>query len=275
MAKHTSKNQNSSPANVTENVTENTVKPTENIIENTENVTEKKGGKSKKKPETKQEEAKVEETKVEETKVEEAKADAKEPKQKGGKAKGKKNDPVEGEVIQEAATSEPKQKGGRKKADAKLKNESTETKAKAPKKVAKVKAQSTKTESNENDETEPDDKDNSRSFKVKLPNNEEYTGRFTGLTPYQAANKALSKFFRTNENNIDNDQVIFTIKESTRNSKRHEYTYKGSRIKLNEPITYTIKSANGEDRVITKQYKNQLTKIKKSNNATETAPASA
>merc|ERR1712166_1418180 len=30
-----------------------------------------------------------------------------------------------------------------------------------------------------------------RSFKVLLPETELYSGRFTGLTPYQAANKAL------------------------------------------------------------------------------------
>jgi len=107
----------------------------------------------------------------------------------------------------------------------------------------------------------------SRSFKVKLPQEEDFSGRFTGLTPYQAANKALSKYFRTNENvNISTDQVIFSIKESTRGSKRHEYTYNGTRIKLEQPITYTIKSINGEERIITKQYKNQLTKVKKGNN---------
>ena len=35
-----------------------------------------------------------------------------------------------------------------------------------------------------------------RSFKVLLPNSSDYEGRFTGLTPYQAANKALSKYYR-------------------------------------------------------------------------------
>jgi len=109
--------------------------------------------------------------------------------------------------------------------------------------------------------------DKSRSFKVKLPNDEDFSGRFTGLTPYQAANKALSKYFRTNDNNnISDDQVLFSIKESTRGSRRHEYTYKGTRIKLDQPITYTIKSIDGEDRIITKQYKNQLTKVKKGDN---------
>jgi len=118
--------------------------------------------------------------------------------------------------------------------------------------------------------TNTEEIDKSRSFKIKLPNDEDFSGRFTGLTPYQAANKALSKYFRTSENNnITDDQVIFSIKESTRGSKRQEYTYKGSRIKLEQPITYTIKSIDGVDRVITKQYKNQLIKVKKGNNITE------
>jgi hypothetical protein len=76
----------------------------------------------------------------------------------------------------------------------------------------------------------------------------------------------LSKYFRTGENNNDNVQILFRIKESTRGSKRHEYTYKGTRIKLEQPITYTIKSLDGNERIITKQYKNQLIKVKKNNN---------
>merc|ERR1711968_291091 len=79
---------------------------------------------------------------------------------------------------------------------------------------------------------------NLRSFKVKLPGNESYAGRFTGLTPYQAANKALSKYFRENKN--VKTKISFTIKESTRSSKRNEYTYTGKRVKLDEPIEYSI-----------------------------------
>lgn len=114
---------------------------------------------------------------------------------------------------------------------------------------------------------EPHDSENdskTRSFKVQLPDEQEYTGRFTGLTPYQAANKALSKFFRNSDNtNISTEHIVFSIKESSRGSKRSTYTYKGTRIKLEKAITYTIKSAAGEERIITKQYKNQLIKIKK------------
>lgn len=96
-----------------------------------------------------------------------------------------------------------------------------------------------------------------RSFKVLLPGNEEYSGRFTGLTPYQAANKALSKYYRETKN--AKSGIKFSIKESTRGSKRGTYTYSGSREKLETPITYEI----DDGRVITKRFKNRLTKVKK------------
>ena len=99
-----------------------------------------------------------------------------------------------------------------------------------------------------------------RSFKVKLPNSENYEGRFTGLTPYQAANKALSKYYR--ESSKKKGKITFSIKESTRGSKRLVYHYNGHREKLKVPVEYAIKSGD-ETRVITKNFKNKLTKIKK------------
>lgn len=96
-----------------------------------------------------------------------------------------------------------------------------------------------------------------RSFKVLLPGNEQYSGRFTGLTPYQAANKALSKYYREVKN--PKAGIRFSIRESTRGSKRGTYTYSGSREKLETPITYEIDGG----RVITKNFKNRLTKVKK------------
>nr|QFG74667.1 MAG: hypothetical protein [Megaviridae environmental sample] len=96
-----------------------------------------------------------------------------------------------------------------------------------------------------------------RSFKVLLPNSENYEGRFTGLTPYQAANKALSKYYRENKN--PKSEIRFSIKESTRGSKRSTYTYNGKREKLKIPVQYSID--NGK--TIVKNFKNRLTKIKK------------
>ena len=101
-----------------------------------------------------------------------------------------------------------------------------------------------------------------RSFKVRLPGSESFEGRFTGLTPYQAANKALSSYYRANPKSKVS-QITFTIKESTRGSKRNEYSYNGKREKLKTPVEYPIKSADGTVRTITKAFKNRLTKIKK------------
>jgi hypothetical protein len=150
--------------------------------------------------------------------------------------------------------------------------------AKKTKKTKKVKLEQSTDESKEEvvDEAVVDDDLKSRSFKVKLPDDTDYKGRFTGLTPYQAANKALSKYFRNQENvNLsDNNQILFSIKESTRGTNKKVYNYQGSRIKLETAISYTIKSADGTERIITKQYKNQLIKIKK-NPSTTTIEAPA
>jgi hypothetical protein len=77
-----------------------------------------------------------------------------------------------------------------------------------------------------------------------LPGTDEFVGRFTGLTPYQAANKALSKYYR--ETSKPKKEIQFSIKESTRGSKRGTYTYNGARQKLSEPVKYTISSKDGE-----------------------------
>ena len=190
----------------------------------------------------------------------------------GANKKNVKKEPVTEplvELVAEPVAEPVVQKAGAKKSKkSTVENDETVPAKKVLKKNKETKKQLKKV--NKSDETEVPEEEldgKTRSFKVKLPgstNEEEFTGRFTGLTPYQAANKALSKFFRNNENNnLSSEPVIFSIKESTRGSKRHTYTYKGIRIKLDEAITYTIKSVTGEERVITKQYKNQLVKIKK------------
>jgi len=185
-------------------------------------------------------------------------AEAKEtqPAQKAGGAKKGKKEAAPASVKPPVA--EPKQTKGKGK-------KAVDAEAKPVKAAAKGKGKAAaKKEATAETEGDVEDDGKTRSFKVQLPNEEDFSGRFTGLTPYQAANKALSKFFRNTENNnITAEPVLFSIKESTRGSKRSVYTYKGTRVKLEKAITYTIKSATGEERVITKQYKNQLIKIKK------------
>jgi hypothetical protein len=133
-------------------------------------------------------------------------------------------------------------------------------KAKAKSKPKSKKKQSVDENENEN-ENDNDNEDSSerkiRSFKVKLPNKEDFEGRFTGLTPYQAANKALSKYFRETQDPLT--EITFSICESTRKSKKTTYTYVGKRQKLDVPVSYTIQ----DGRQITKNFKNFLKKIKK------------
>jgi hypothetical protein len=182
------------------------------------------------------------------------------PAQKGGKkvaakaeaapvAEAKVEAPAKGtkKVAAKAETPAPAQKGGKK--------------AAAPKAEKKV-AKKVEAEAEEGDEESGDRR--VRSFKVKLPGKEEFEGRFTGLTPYQAANKALSKYFRETEK--PQTKITFSICESTRKSKKSVYTYIGQRQKLDTPVTYKIQ----DGREIVKNFKNSLKKVKKSE-ATESA----
>ena len=147
----------------------------------------------------------------------------------------------------------PKQKGGKKAAatpaDAPAKEAS---KQKGGKKAAVKKEEAAE------DAEEGEGDRRIRSFKVRLPNKEEFEGRFTGLTPYQAANKALSKYYRETETPMV--EVTFSICESTRKSKKSVYTYVGKRLKLEVPVTYQIQ----DGRQIVKNFKNSLKKVKKS-----------
>jgi type IV secretory pathway VirB10-like protein len=179
------------------------------------------------------------------------------------KVQAKKAEPVE-KPVEQPVEAAPKKAVAKKTAAKKTVAKKEPVAKKAVEKKTAAKKEKEPVKETEADGEAVDEDDKTRSFKVKLPNEEEFTGRFTGLTPYQAANKALSKYFRNSENsNISDSQVTFSIKESTRGSKRSVYTYKGSRVKLEKAITYTIKSLSGEERVITKQYKNQLIKVKK------------
>lgn len=183
------------------------------------------------------------------------------PVQKGGKK-------VAATAPVVAAPVVPAQKGGKKAVpEAKVAAPKAAAKAAPAQKAAAApkakKAAVPKAKKAEADEEEAeDDAKGVRSFKVQLPGTEDYSGRFTGLTPYQAANKALSKYFR--ENKTAKSEISFSIRESTRGSKRSTYTYNGKREKLATPVKYSIKSADGAIREIVKEYKNKLTKVKKS-----------
>ena len=151
-----------------------------------------------------------------------------------------------------------KQTGGATKQKKSLIESKNEPKTKGRKKDKQNEQKISKKEVlNDNEQTDELSEKRIRSFKVKLPNKEDYEGRFTGLTPYQAANKALSKYFRENPESLE--QITFSISESTRNSKKTNYTYVGRREKLQVPVVYKIQ----DGREIVKNFKNSLKKVKK------------
>jgi hypothetical protein len=224
---------------------------------------------------------KVKITKEKDSEVE-TKVEASEPPKLKGKSKAsvvKVEEPVKVEEapvkVEEAPVKiKSKSKG-------KSKDEVEEVKDEDVQKTDGVKSKTTKpTKANKNDENltketksenettvegETDVEKYVRSFKVLLPGNQEFIGRYTGLTPYQAANKALSKFFRENKTiKTTNNEITFSIRESTRGSKRSTYTYNGTREKLENPVKYSINGLDGNAREIVKEYKNKLTKVKKS-----------
>ena len=190
--------------------------------------------------------------------VEPVKVEDVEPVKGKGKSKGKSK--VEDEP--EEAKEVPVQKAGGSKSKA--------TKADKTTKADEKPTKQSKSETETTNEGEADIEKGVRSFKVQLPGTEDYIGRYTGLTPYQAANKALSKYFRENKTikTIQNE-ITFSIRESTRGSKRSTYTYNGKREKLVIPVKYSINGPDGNAREIVKEYKNKLTKVKKGETETE------
>ena len=181
-----------------------------------------------------------------------SKDDVKKVEEKVEEEKEEKVEKVEKEEDKDVSVK--KTKGSKSKAD----------KTKATKDDEKLTTES-KSENETTVEGETDVEKYVRSFKVLLPGNQEFIGRYTGLTPYQAANKALSKFFRENKTiKTTNNEITFSIRESTRGSKRSTYTYNGTREKLENPVKYSINGLDGNAREIIKEYKNKLTKVKKS-----------
>ena len=195
-------------------------------------------------------------------------ASASEPVQQGGAKRGKRA----ASATQSAAPAKKAAKGvatpAKSAAPAKTKSvapaKATGKVSKAPAKAAKgaVKAAAKKAPKAPKADADSEDAgDGKRSFKALLPGSAEFEGRYTGLTPYQAANKALSKYYREAGDKASTE-ITFSIRESTRGSKRTVYTYNGRREKLATPVEYTIKGKDGE-RTVTKAFKNRLTKVKK------------
>ncbi len=93
-----------------------------------------------------------------------------------------------------------------------------------------------------------------RSFTiVGYPNDGENYGRYIAETPKRAAHKALTKLSRKIDlkNTDHKNLLVFTIRETTKNSDNKEYKYAGTRVELVKPL---IKIIDGKQ--IIYRYKN-------------------
>ena len=108
-----------------------------------------------------------------------------------------------------------------------------------------------------------------RYFKMVDPSTGNSFGRFTGVTPRQAASKAFTTLLQkrktvgelVGESINDNQSTEIHVKESTRGCSGKTYCYKASRTKLPEPLSVSIKNpTTGEEKTIIYKYNNRIIK---------------
>ena len=107
------------------------------------------------------------------------------------------------------------------------------------------------------------DKNNTKKRYFKLFFNDKSEGRFCGIKPRQAANKALTSIInKLKKQGKDTEKEFrFSIIECTRGSKHKEYEYTGKREKLKNPINVQIGGENNK-KEITYYYNNKVKKFK-------------
>jgi hypothetical protein len=103
-----------------------------------------------------------------------------------------------------------------------------------------------------------------RYFKALYPNSGKYCGRYTGVTPKQAASKAFTKLLQIKKregSEIPTSMPIY-LRESTRGSSRKVYGYEASQQKLSEPQQLIITDKEtGTEKTIEYSYRNSTKKI--------------
>jgi len=97
-----------------------------------------------------------------------------------------------------------------------------------------------------------------KSFSAKLTKEEKFHGRYMGGSPFQAASKALTEILRRG-NIKPGNKIVFCLKEITQKSANKRHFYLGERVKLKEPVVYTV---DGNE--IRKEFKNQIRKLRNS-----------
>ena len=95
-----------------------------------------------------------------------------------------------------------------------------------------------------------------KSFSAKLTEEQQFHGRYMGGSPFQAASKALTEIIRRADVKAG-QQIVFCLKEITQKSANKRHFYLGERVKLSEPVIYTV---DGNE--IRKEFKNQIRKLR-------------
>jgi len=93
---------------------------------------------------------------------------------------------------------------------------------------------------------------------------EDTFGRFSGFKPKQAAGKALTSILRHREKEGKDlfEEVTFEMVECTRGGSHKVSKYNGKRVKLEKPVTVTIKTGDGKKKEIKYNFTNKITKVK-------------
>ena len=91
---------------------------------------------------------------------------------------------------------------------------------------------------------------------VNFPDQGEFYGKYIGIYPNQAARKAFNKLSNIiNLSNKDKNKfLVFSIIDL---DSKKIYTYKGTKIKLNRPLSFKTKDNN----IIKINYKSIVSKI--------------
>ena len=89
-------------------------------------------------------------------------------------------------------------------------------------------------------------------------------GRFSGYKPKQAAGKALTSILRHREKEGQDlaQEITFSMVECTRGGSHKVSQYSGKRVKLEKPVTVTIKTSDGKKKEINYNFTNKISKVK-------------
>ena len=117
----------------------------------------------------------------------------------------------------------------------------------------------------EEEEEEEGEEEISKERYFKLLNaNGTSSGRFSGMTPKQAASKALTSLLRESRGGSGtNTEYRINMVETTRGADREkEHIFIGSRIALDQPEEVVIRGPGGESKSITYGFRNKLERVK-------------